>query len=71
VIEGFHDFDGCVVVRGVVEGEVAVVVFLSGSFGEYLEEEFHAVQGAFFPGGEVKGEVSVVVRDGGGFWVCF
>lgn len=71
MIEGFHDFDGCVVVCCVVEGEVAVVVFLSGSFGEDLEEEFHAVEGAFFPGGEVKGEVSVVVRDGGGFWVCF
>jgi len=58
-------------VRGVVQGEVPVVVLLGGAFGVDPEEEFFDVEGAFFPGGEVQGEVSVVVGDGGGFGVGF
>lgn len=56
---------------GVVEGEVAVVVFLGGSFGVDLEEEAFDVERTLFPGGEVQGEVSVVVGQGSGFRVSF
>lgn len=69
MIECLDNFNGSIVMCCIVEGEIAVIVFLGGSFGKDLEEEFHAVEGAFFPGGEVEGEVAVVVGHGGGFGV--
>lgn len=55
MIQGLDDFNGGVVVSRIMEGKVAVVVLLGGSFGEDLEEKFHAVEGTLFPGGEVEG----------------
>ena len=63
VVEGFHHFEGGIVVGGVVEGEIAVIVLLGGTFGIDFEEQFFDVEGSLFPRRKVEGQIPIVIRE--------
>ena len=71
VIECFDDFERRIVVRRVVQRQIAVIVLLCGPFRIDFEQEFFHIEGTFFPRGKVQGQVSVIVGNGRRFRVGF
>ena len=48
VVKSFHNLERGVVVSGVVQGQITVIVLLSGTFGVNLQQEFSTSKGPFF-----------------------